>query len=65
MNQTGYFSTGPRCFGTSHRSIWVLITASFVDIRDDDIPGPRTHDSRTIDRNTPTKWKFDIRDSFL
>jgi|JI9StandDraft_1071089.scaffolds.fasta_scaffold193808_1 hypothetical protein len=59
MNQTGYSSTGPKCFGTSKRSNLLLIfLASFVDIRDDDIPGPGSHNSSRIDRNTPTKWKF-------
>lgn len=27
-----------------------IITASFVDIRDDDIPGPGTHDASRIDK---------------
>ena len=42
--------------------------ASFVDIRDDDIPGPGTHDSKRIDKDTPSKWKFSKgteRDGFL
>lgn len=69
MNQTGYSSAGPKCFGTSKRSSYLFIfLASFVDIRDDDIPGPGSHNSSRIDRNTPTKWKFGNsteRDSFL
>ena len=42
--------------------------ASFVDIRDDDIPGPGTHDASRIDKNRPSKWKFGKsteRDAFL
>ena len=42
--------------------------ASFVDIRDDDIPGPGTHDPQRSDRKTPSKWKFGNsteRDTFL
>ena len=45
-----------------------LFIASFVDVRDDDIPGPGQHNSKRIDRNTPTKWKFGKsteRDTFL
>ncbi len=48
-------------------SIYSII-ASFVDIRDDDIPGPGTHNSSRIDRDTPSKWKFGKgteRDTFL
>ena len=38
-------------------SIFVIL-ASFVDLRDDDIPGPGSHNSSRIDKTTPTKWKF-------
>lgn len=44
------------------------ILASFVDIRDDDIPGPGAHDASRIDKQTPSKWKFGKdteRDTFL
>lgn len=59
MNQTGLSSNGPRCFGTSRRSKPMCYNlASFVDVRDDDIPGPGQHTSSRIDRTTPTKWKF-------
>ena len=32
--------------------------ASFVDIRDNNIPGPGAHDANRIDKHTPSKWKF-------
>jgi len=51
MNHTGISSNGPKCFGTTVRT-------SFVDIRDDDIPGTGTHNPSRIDKNTPSKWKF-------
>lgn len=54
MNHTGISSDGPKCFGTQKRSNSPSYIASFVDIRDDDIPGPGTHNSSRIDRNTPT-----------
>ena len=46
----------------------LLLTASFVDIRDDDIPGPGTHNPNRLDKNIPSKWKFGKsteRDAFL
>ena len=46
----------------------LLFVASFVDIRDDDIPGPGTHNPNRIDKNIPSKWKFGKsteRDAFL
>lgn len=71
MNQTGYTSTGPKCFGTSKRCNMNYngkMVSSFVDVRDDDIPGPGTHDPQRLDKNSPSKWKFGNsteRDSFL
>jgi hypothetical protein len=41
------------------KEVWHLfILASFVDERDDDIPGPGAQNPKRIDRHTITQWKF-------
>ena len=58
----------PTALALPSEVLCLLFAASFVDIRDDDIPGPGTHNPNRFDKNVPSKWKFGKsteRDSFL